>query len=101
MIDDPVILLIVLPLAAYVVGATPFGVILSRAKGVDIRTQGSGNTGAWLSWTVRDVLKSGLRHGGWCPGHQRGLVVKLLWIQGPRNQLSVESLARCRLRAGW
>ena len=52
MIDDPVILLIVLPLAAYAVGATPFGVILSRAKGVDIRTRGSGNTGATNVWRV-------------------------------------------------
>ncbi len=35
-----------LPLAAYVVGATPFGVILARAHGVDLRRVGSGNVGA-------------------------------------------------------
>ena len=37
---------VVLPLAAYGVGATPFGVILGRARGVDLRRVGSGNVGA-------------------------------------------------------
>ncbi|MGA2266127.1 MAG: glycerol-3-phosphate 1-O-acyltransferase PlsY [Phycisphaerae bacterium] len=40
------ILFVVLPLAAYVVGSTPFGVILARAHGVDLRRSGSGNIGA-------------------------------------------------------
>ena len=44
--QDPVILLIVLPPAAYVVGSTPFGVLIARARGVDIRSLGSGNVGA-------------------------------------------------------
>ena len=35
-----------LPLAAYVVGSTPFGVLLARARGVDLRKVGSGNVGA-------------------------------------------------------
>jgi len=61
MIDDPIILLIVLPPAAYVLGATPFGVILSRANGVDIRTKGSGNTGATNVWRVL-----GARWGALC-----------------------------------
>ena len=46
MTDHPVVLLVVLPLAAYAIGATPFGVILSRLRGVDLRTVGSGNVGA-------------------------------------------------------
>lgn len=37
--------LIAIPLA-YFAGAIPFGVLIARAKGVDIRAHGSGNTGA-------------------------------------------------------
>jgi glycerol-3-phosphate acyltransferase PlsY len=33
-------------LAAYLLGALPFGFLIARAKGVDIRTVGSGNIGA-------------------------------------------------------
>ncbi len=36
----------VLPLAAYVIGSTPFGVIIARAHGIDLRKTGSGNVGA-------------------------------------------------------
>lgn len=35
-----------LPLAAYVIGSTPFGVIIARSKGIDLRKCGSGNVGA-------------------------------------------------------
>ncbi|HNX27073.1 MAG TPA: glycerol-3-phosphate acyltransferase, partial [Phycisphaerae bacterium] len=35
-----------LPLAAYLIGSTPFGVIIARSKGVDLRKCGSGNVGA-------------------------------------------------------
>ena len=34
------------PLAAYVIGCTPFGVLIARGKGVDLRAAGSGNVGA-------------------------------------------------------
>ena len=46
MIANAYILLGALPLAAYVVGSTPFGVLLARARGVDLRKVGSGNVGA-------------------------------------------------------
>ncbi len=46
MIDNPYILLIVFPLIAYVIGATPFGPILARTRGVNLRQHGSGNVGA-------------------------------------------------------
>lgn len=35
-----------LPVLAYLAGSIPFGVILARAKGVDLRKAGSGNVGA-------------------------------------------------------
>lgn len=46
MTDSVAIRFVVLPLAAYVVGATPFGVILARLHRVDLRRSGSGNVGA-------------------------------------------------------
>ena len=33
---------VLLPLAAYVIGSTPIGVLVARAHKVDIRTAGSG-----------------------------------------------------------
>jgi len=38
--------LLLLVLAAYVIGSTPTGYVIARAKGVDIRQHGSGNIGA-------------------------------------------------------
>ena len=71
MIDNPLIAFAAMPLAAYVIGSTPFGVIIARAKGVDLRAQGSGNVGAtnvgrvlgqrwWYLCFVLDVLKGAL-----------------------------------------
>jgi glycerol-3-phosphate acyltransferase PlsY len=46
MSDSPWVLFGLVPLAAYIIGATPVGFLVARAKGVDIRTKGSGNVGA-------------------------------------------------------
>jgi len=37
---------LVLPLLGYLVGSIPFGLIIGLARGVDVRTQGSGNIGS-------------------------------------------------------
>ncbi len=37
---------ILLSVAAYLLGAIPFGLLVAKSRGVDIRTQGSGNIGA-------------------------------------------------------
>jgi glycerol-3-phosphate acyltransferase PlsY len=44
--DHPLMLTVVWPLCAYLVGAIPFGLIIAKAHGVDLRKVGSGNIGA-------------------------------------------------------
>ena len=46
MSDNPLVLFVVFPLGAYLLGSIPFGVIIARAHGVDLRAHGSGNIGA-------------------------------------------------------
>jgi len=46
MIENSYILLIAFPLVAYIIGATPFGPIIARFHGVNLRKHGSGNVGA-------------------------------------------------------
>ena len=46
MTDNPAILMGVLFVAAYAIGSTPFGVILAKLYGKDLRKVGSGNVGA-------------------------------------------------------
>ncbi len=40
------LLFLTLTLAAYLMGSIPFGLLLAKTKGIDIRKQGSGNIGA-------------------------------------------------------
>ncbi len=42
----PVLAYILTALAAYLIGSIPFGFLVARAKGIDIRNVGSGNIGA-------------------------------------------------------
>ena len=42
----PVLIYIVIALAAYLLGSVPFGFLAAKAKGIDIRSVGSGNIGA-------------------------------------------------------
>ncbi len=80
MIDDlsvnPLVLSALAVLAAYLVGAIPFGYLVTYwVKGIDIRTVGSGNLGAtnvgrtlgfryFLLVFVLDMLKGFLAHAG-------------------------------------
>jgi glycerol-3-phosphate acyltransferase PlsY len=46
MTGHPLVMFGLLPLAAYVIGSTPFAFIIARGKGIDLRKVGSGNVGA-------------------------------------------------------
>jgi glycerol-3-phosphate acyltransferase PlsY len=44
--NTKIIVFLLLPLAGYLLGAIPFGYLIGRAHGVDVRTAGSGNIGS-------------------------------------------------------
>ena len=96
MIDNPVIWFTVLPLGAYLIGSIPFGVILGKIKGVDIRKVGSGNVGAtnvgrilgrrWgYTCFLLDVVK------GFLPSFIAGMLIGVIRFGG-ENSESVPTL---------
>jgi len=46
MSEHAILFFVLFPLAAYAMGSVPFGVLIARAHGVDLRKVGSGNVGA-------------------------------------------------------
>ena len=46
MIQHPIFWFGVFPLVGYLIGSIPFGVLIARARGIDLRKVGSGNVGA-------------------------------------------------------
>ena len=46
MIENPVMIFVLFPVAAYLIGSIPFGVLIARSRGIDLRKVGSGNVGA-------------------------------------------------------
>ncbi len=87
-------------LVPYLVGAVPFGLLLSRGSGIDIRTQGSGNIGATnvacLLGKKKGVLTLALDIvKGWAP-----MVLAAPLVQGePRRDLIIALCARPRCSA--
>lgn len=86
-------------IAAYVIGSIPFGVIIARSKGIDIRAHGSGNVGATnvgrvlgrrigILCFVLDMIKgagpvvgAGLIHGVFNkPADHLAVTEMLLWL---------------------
>ena len=46
MLDNPLIIFTLLPAIGYLIGSIPFGVIIAKLHGKDLRSSGSGNVGA-------------------------------------------------------
>lgn len=83
------------PLLAFLLGSIPFGLIIAKAKGINIREHGSGNIGATnvlrvvgkkygITCLVLDALK------GFIPV---AVAISLIRYQGMHNPLSIAALA--------
>jgi acyl phosphate:glycerol-3-phosphate acyltransferase len=91
-VNTPLALTLFACLLSYLVGSIPFGLLIARSKGIDIRTQGSGNIGAT---NVGRVL--GRRYGLLCFNldFAKGLLPPLvygLWRTGLLGALSPQPL---------
>lgn len=85
---DPTLQLIALVVAAYLLGSVPFGLLIAKLKGVDIRRQGSGNVGAT---NVGRVL-----------GRAWGIAVFLLdALKGLASTIAAAELIRRHPEAPW
>lgn len=76
---------LLLVIGAYLIGAIPFGFLIARAKGIDIREHGSGNIGAT---NVRRVLGKPAGNLCFALDFLKGLVPTLVagWILGFVNR---------------
>ncbi len=83
------------PLLAFLLGSIPFGLLIAKAKGVNIREHGSGNIGATnvlrvvgkkygITCLILDALK------GFLPVL---LAISLIRFEGMRNPMSLTALA--------
>lgn len=83
------------PVLAFLLGSIPFGLIIARAKGINIREHGSGNIGATnvlrvvgkkygISCLLLDALK------GFIPVF---IAINLIRITGKSNPLEIDALA--------
>jgi len=83
------------PLLAFLLGSIPFGLLIAKAKGIDIRKHGSGNIGATnvlrtvgkkygITCLILDALK------GFIPVF---IAVNLIRIEGRNQQLQIDDLA--------
>ena len=75
---------IVCGVSAYLLGAIPFGLLIARAKGVDIRAVGSGNIGATnvfralgKGWSILAFACDALK--GFIPASVFPLLIKKVW----------------------
>ncbi len=84
------------PLLAFLLGSIPFGLLIARAKGIDIRQHGSGNIGATnvlrvvgkkygISCLLLDALK------GFIPVV---IAISVIQFEGMKNPMSVSALAQ-------
>lgn len=83
------------PVLAFLLGSIPFGLLIAKAKGIDIRQHGSGNIGATnvfrvvgkkygLSCLLLDALK------GFIPVV---VAISLIHFEGMKNPMSIHALA--------
>ena len=83
------------PLLAFLLGSIPFGLLMAKSKGIDIRAHGSGNIGA------TNVLRvMGKKYGIPCLllDMLKGLIpvviaVSLIHFEGSKNPMSIAGLA--------
>ncbi len=75
-------------LAAYLLGAVPFGLLIARARGVDLRRIGSGNIGATnvsralgRTWGILAFLLDALK--GWAPAALLPLAARAAGAEPP------------------